>query len=237
MIEHRPYAALGGNDLSWLKARLHVAIAGLGRPEHGAIGPLRAWNDDEFAPGSGFPMHHHRNVEILTYVRCGAITHEDSLGNRSTIKAGDVQVMSAGSGIRHAECNETGETTVLYQIWLRPRHADGAPSWRTRRFPRDERTAGLSVLASGYPGDCASGGGAALHMDADARLMGATLCRGDVIEHTLRPGSQAYLVSTTGRAVVNDITLAARDGAAVRAEVVLKIAALDDTEILLAEFG
>jgi redox-sensitive bicupin YhaK (pirin superfamily) len=99
MIEHRPYAALGGNDLDWLKARLHVAFAGLGHPRHAAIGPLEAWNDDEFAPGSGFGMHRHQDLEIITYVRRGAITHEDSLGNRSTVVAGDVQAMSAGSGI------------------------------------------------------------------------------------------------------------------------------------------
>lgn len=240
MIEHRPYAALGGNDLDWLKARLHVAIFGLGRPEHGPVGPLRAWNDDEFAAGSGFPMHRHQDVEILTYVRRGAITHEDSLGNRGTVDAGDVQAMSAGSGIRHAEFNDTGETAAVYQIWLRPRSAGGAPSWGTRRFPRGERTGKLAVLASGYADDVRSSEneeGGALPINADARLLGATLRRGDIVEHRLAPGLRAYVVSTTGRAEINGVRLDARDGAAVRDETVLAITALDDTEIVLAELG
>lgn len=238
MIEHRPYAALGGHDLDWLKARLHVAIGGLGRPEHGPVGPLRAWNDDEFAAGSGFPMHRHQDVEILTYVRRGAITHEDSLGNRGTVRAGDVQAMSAGSGIRHAEFNATGDTTAVYQIWLRPRSTGGAPSWGTQRFPRNARSGRLAVLASGYAGDFGpseEGDAGPLPINADARLLGATLGRGDVVEHVLAPGRRAYVVSTGGRADLNGVPLDARDGAAVRGETVLTITALDDTEIVLAE--
>jgi redox-sensitive bicupin YhaK (pirin superfamily) len=240
MIAHRPYAALGGNDLDWLKARLHVAIGGMGRPEHGPVGPLRAWNDDEFAAGHGFPMHRHQDVEILTYVRRGAITHEDSLGNRGTVRAGDVQAMSAGSGIRHAEFNETGETTAVYQIWLQPRSAGGAPSWGTRRFPRGERAGKLAVLASGYAEDFrfdAAEESGALPINADARLLGATLRRGDVVEHALAPGRRAYVVSTTGRAELNGVLLEARDGAAVSGETRLTITALDDTEIVLAELN
>jgi len=238
MIEHRPYAALGGNDLDWLKARLHVAIGGMGHPQHRPLGPLRAWNDDEFAAGHGFPMHRHQDVEILTYVRRGAVTHEDSLGNRGTVRAGDVQAMSAGSGIRHAEFNDSAETTALYQIWLQPRSTGGAPSWGTRRFPRTERSGRLAVLASGYADDFrpdAPEDSGALPINADARLLGATLRRGDVIEHLLAPGRQAYLVSTTGRAELNGVRLEARDGAAVSDEERLTIAALDDTEIVLAE--
>ncbi len=234
MIEHRPYAALGGNDLDWLKARLHVAVAGLGRPEHRPIGPLQAWNDDEFAPGSGFPMHRHQDVVILTYVRSGAVIHEDSLGNRSIVQAGDVQAMHAGSGIRHAEFNGTGETTALYQIWLRPRSRGGTPSWGTRGFPREERAGMFAVLASGYEEDAVGG---ALPIDADARLLGATLCRGNTLEHMLAPGRQAYLVSTTGRATINGLELAARDGAAISSEARLTIIALDDTEMMLAELA
>lgn len=234
MIEQRPYAALGGNDLDWLKARLHVSINGLGNPNHTGMRALRAWNDDEFAPRSGFPLHRHQDVEILTYVRQGAITHEDSLGNRATVQAGDVQAMSAGSGIRHAEFNAEDVTTALYQIWLRPRSTGGAPSWRTRRFPRAERDGAFTVLASGYEDDTRDG---ALPMNADARLLGATLRAGDTIDYVLPPGRQAYLVSTTGRAGVNDIQLAARDGAAIAGESHIAITALDDTEIVLAELA
>lgn len=235
MIEHRPYAALGGHDLDWLSARLHVAIGGMGRPEHGPIGPLRAWNDDSFAPGSGFPLHRHQDVEILTYVRQGAITHEDSLGNRDTVRAGDVQAMSAGSGIRHAEFNFEDGPTLLYQIWLRPRTPGGAPGWRTRRFPRAAREGTLTVLASGDADDVREAD--ALPINADARLLGGVLHAGAAIEHRLRPGWQAYLVSTTGRVRVNGVLLEARDGAAVRGDSLLAIEALDDTEIVLLELA
>jgi quercetin 2,3-dioxygenase len=238
MIEHRPYAALGGNDLDWLKARLHVAINGMGRPEHGPIGPLRAWNDDEFAPGSGFPLHRHQDVEILTYVRQGAVTHADSLGNRSTVQAGDVQVMSAGSGIRHAESNDGATPLLLYQIWLRPRTPGGTPSWHTRRFPRLERSGALAVLASGDAADVAAG---ALPLNADARLLGATLHAGAVVEHRLAPGREAYVVTTLGRVRVranrDSVAMAARDGAHVRGTAVVAIEALEDTEIVLADLG
>jgi redox-sensitive bicupin YhaK (pirin superfamily) len=230
MIAHRPYAALGGHDLGWLQARLHVSIGGMGRPEHGAIGPLQAWNDDAFAPRSGFGMHGHRDVEIVTYVRQGAVTHEDSLGNRSTIVAGDVQAMRAGSGIRHSERNDGAVPLLLYQIWLRPRTAGGAPSWSTRRFPREVRAGTLTVLASGDARDAD-----ALPVDANARLLGATLRAGDVIEHRLPPGHGAYLVTTAGRVIVNGVTLDARDGAAVVDEAAITVAALEDTEIVLAE--
>lgn len=230
MIEHRPYAALGGHDLGWLQARLHVNIGGMGRPGHGAIGPLQAWNDDAFAPRSGFGMHGHRDVEIVTYVRQGAVTHEDSLGNRSTVDAGDVQAMHAGSGIRHSERNDGDVPLLLYQIWLRPRTQGGTPSWATRRFPREDRAGALTVLASGDAHD-----EDALPIDADARLLGATLRAGATIEHRLPPGHGAYLVTTTGRVTVNGVTLAARDGAGVVDEDVVTIAALEDTEIVLTE--
>lgn len=238
MIEHRPYAALGGHDLDWLQARLHVHIGGMGRPEHGAIGPLRAWNDDTFAPGSGFGLHRHQDVEIVTYVRQGAVTHEDSLGNRSTVRAGDVQAMSAGGGIRHAERNEGDVPLLLYQIWLRPRTPGGTPSWATRRFPRAQRGGTFTVLASGAAADVDAG---ALPVNADARLLGATLRAGDVIEHRLAPGRQAYVVTTLGRVRVRDhqdsIALAARDGARLHDTAAVVIEALDDTEIVLADLG
>jgi len=160
-----PYAALNGNDLDWLKARLHVAIAGLGYPTHGPVGPLMAWNDDEFAAGSGFPVHRHQDVEILTYVQRGAITHEYSIGNRGIVRAGDVQAMSASSGIRHAEFNDTGETTAVYQIWLRSRSTSGrlrgepgaSRAQRTGRLGRaGERPCGRLPLQRGRGRRCAA---------------------------------------------------------------------------------
>ncbi|TFW20608.1 pirin family protein [Duganella callida] len=230
MITPRPYASLAGSDAGWLKARLHFRFAGMGRPEYGAVGALHVWNDDEFAPDSGFPMHAHRNVEIITYVRRGAITHADSLGNQHRIEAGDVQVMSAGEGIVHSEHNRENEPTLLYQIWLHPRTAGGAPSWRTKRFPRPERSGRLAVLASGDATDQAEG---ALPLSADARLLAATLQAGERIEHRL--SGRAYVVAVNGRLAVNATELAARDGAVIDGEQRLTLSAIDATEVLLME--
>ncbi len=230
MIEHRPYHDLGGSDAGWLKARLHFAIGGMGNPAHGPVGALYVWNDDEFAARSGFPMHGHRDVDILTYVRRGAISHEDSLGNRHTIEAGDVQAMRAGTGIRHAEFNAGDEPASLFQIWLQPRTRGAAPSWQTRRFPRDQRSGLLAVLASGDAGD-----GDAMPLDADARLLATTLRKGQSLTHPLAAGRAVYLVTTDGGAVLNGLVLQVRDGALVRDERELAITALDDTEIVIVE--
>ena len=126
MIEVRPFASLGGADHGWLKAKHHFSFANYYEPSRMDWGALRVWNDDEIAPGTGFPAHPHADMEIVTYVRTGAITHQDSLGNKGRTEAGDVQVMSAGTGIRHAEYNLEPETTTLFQIWILPTKAGGA---------------------------------------------------------------------------------------------------------------
>lgn len=230
MITHRPYDALGGADRDWLKARLHIAIGGMGNPGHGALGALRVWNDDEIAPASGFPLHQHRNLEIMTYVRDGAITHEDSLGNKGRTEAGDVQVMSAGRGVRHAEYNAESRPTRLFQIWLTPRTIDTEPRWSARRFPRGERGGGFVALASGDPADTG-----ALPINADARLLGVSLPAGETVTHPLVEGRSAYLVTTPGRVVLNGLPMGSGDGAAVTNEPHLTFEALDDTEIVLVE--
>ncbi|WP_458094314.1 pirin family protein [Roseomonas sp. WA12] len=232
MITPRPFATLGGADRDWLKTRLHVAIGGMGNPVHGALGALRVWNDDEIASTSGFPLHAHRNVEIVTYVREGAITHEDSLGNKGRIGAGDVQVMSAGRGIRHAEYNAEGVPTRLFQIWLTPRTLDTEPRWSTRRFPRGERGSGFVALASGDPAETG-----ALPINANARLLGVSLRAGETTTHELVEGRSAYLVTTPGRIVLNGMPLGRGDGAAVTDEAHLTIDAIDDTEIVLVELS
>ena len=123
MIERRPFNKLGGADHGWLKAKHHFSFADYHDPSRMDWGALRVWNDDEIAPNTGFPPHPHANMEIITYVREGAITHKDSLGNEGRTEAGDVQVMSAGSGIRHAEYNLEPETTRIFQIWIMPTQA------------------------------------------------------------------------------------------------------------------
>jgi quercetin 2,3-dioxygenase len=230
MIERRPFAALGGADHGWLKARHHFSFAGYHDDARMGWGQLRVWNDDEIAAGSGFPPHPHADMEIITYVRDGAISHEDSLGNRGRTVAGDVQVMSAGSGIRHAEFNAESGTTRIFQIWIIPDARGGQPSWGARPFPRGERSGRFVTMASGHPGD-----GDALPIRADARVLGATLRAGESAVHALGAGRHAYLVPARGAVEVNGVRIEARDGVALRDEPNVTVRALEDAEIVLVD--
>ena len=169
MIERRPFHSLSGDRCDWLKASHHFSPA----DANSGWGALRFWNDDEIAPNSGFPPHAHANMEIITYVRDGAVSHRDSLGNTGRIVAGDVQVMSAGTGIRHAEFNLEPQMTRIFQIWIKPKSDGGAPAWGTKPFPKRDRAGRFVTLASGFETD-----GDALPIRAEARVLGATLNRG-----------------------------------------------------------
>jgi hypothetical protein len=149
VIERRPFQKLAGDERSWLKAKHHISFADGPGAFNRSWGPLRAWNDDEIAPNSGFPLHAHANVEIITYVREGAVTHSDSLGNEGRTKAGDVQVMSAGAGIRHAEYNLERGPTRIFQIWIAPDRIGGSPAWGTKGFPKADRSGRFARLTSG----------------------------------------------------------------------------------------
>jgi redox-sensitive bicupin YhaK (pirin superfamily) len=230
MIDKRPFAALGGADHGWLKARHHFSFADYHDPKRMSWGALRVWNDDEVAPNSGFPPHPHADMEIITYVRQGAITHQDSLGNKGRTEAGDVQVMSAGSGIRHAEYNLEADTTRLFQIWIQPNGRGGEPTWGARPFPKADRAGRFVALASGLPGD-----DEALPIRTDARVAGATLKSGETAEYRLGEGRHAYLVSAHGAVTVNGVRLDERDGAAMRDEPVLQVTALEDAEVVLVD--
>ena len=230
MIERRPFAELGGADLGWLKTRHHFSFAEYHDPRRMGWGSLRVWNDDEIAAGSGFPPHPHADMEILTYVRDGAITHRESLGNSGRTEAGDVQVMSAGSGIRHSEYNLEAETTRIFQIWIVPTTRGGAPAWGARPFPKADRSGRFVTLASGFAGDAD-----ALPIRADARVLGATLRAGGRLTLDLDPQRHAYLVPATGAVEVDGVRLAARDGAAITAEPRLDIVAIEDAEIVLVD--
>lgn len=230
MIDKRPFARLGGADHGWLKARHHFSFASYHDPDNMGWGPIRVWNDDEIAPNSGFPPHPHSDMEIVTYVRTGAITHQDSLGNQGRTEAGDVQVMSAGSGIRHAEYNMEPETTTLFQIWIEPSERGGKPSWGARPFPKGDRAGKFVTLASGLAGD-----DDALPIRTNGRVSGATLRAGETTEYVLGRDRHAYLVPAVGAVEVNGVRLNARDGAAVKDEEVLKVTALEDAEIVLVD--
>ncbi|HCR66103.1 MAG TPA: hypothetical protein DIW38_06265, partial [Oceanicaulis sp.] len=193
-------------------------------------GALRVWNDDEIQPGTGFPPHPHAEMEIITYVRDGAITHQDSLGNKGRTVAGDVQVMSAGKGIRHAEYNRENELTRIFQIWIMPDERGGEPFWDSRSFPKNDRAGELIVLASGRKGD-----DDALPIRADARVLGGTLKSGQSASYALEPGRHAYLALAKGAAIVNGETLGPRDGAAIVDEPSLEIKAIEDAEIVLVD--
>jgi quercetin 2,3-dioxygenase len=230
MIEKRPFAGLGGADHGWLKAKHHFSFANYYDPKRMGWGAIRVWNDDEIAANSGFPPHPHSDMEIITYVRKGAITHKDSLGNEGRTEAGDVQVMSAGTGIRHAEYNLEPDTTTLFQIWIEPDSRGGAPSWGARPFPKSDRAGKFVTLASGLPEDTD-----ALPIRTSARVAGATIKAGETTEYELGPDRHAYLVSAAGSVEVNGVRLDPRDGAAITGEASLKITALNDAEVVLVD--
>jgi quercetin 2,3-dioxygenase len=232
MIELRPYASLGGAGHGWLDTKHHFSFAEYRDPARMGWGRLRVWNDDTIAPHTGFPAHPHANMEIITYVRQGAITHRDSLGNEGRTAAGDVQVMSAGTGIQHAEYNMESEATKLFQIWIVPTERGGAPSWGAKPFPKAERDGRFATLASGLDGDTD-----ALPIRTDARVAGATLKAGQTAEYQLGPGRHAYLVPAAGRVAVNGVQAGTGDGVAVRDESLLRITALEDAEVVLVDAG
>ena len=230
MIERRPFTTLGGADHGWLDAKHHFSFASYYDPSRMGWGPIRVWNDDTIAAGTGFPPHPHADMEIITYVRSGAITHQDSLGNIGRTEAGDVQVMSAGSGVRHSEYNREDDATTIFQIWIEPKTRGAAPSWGAKPFPKGERSGKFVTLASGFEAD-----GDELPIRTDARIVGATIKAGETAEYTLGAGHHAYLVPATGRIEINGVALEARDGAAIRDESVIRVTATEDAEIVLVD--
>lgn len=230
MIEVRPFAGLGHADHGWLDARHHFSFADYHDPTRMGWGAIRVWNDDTIAAKSGFPPHPHSNMEIVTFVRTGAITHKDSLGNQGRTGAGDVQVMSAGTGITHAEYNLEDEATTLFQIWILPDETGAAPGWGQREFPRGERSGRWEILASGTPE-----ADAALSIRADAKVAAASVPAGQTITYDVEPSRHVYLVAPTGRIKVNGVEAQARDGVAITGETQIVVEALDDAELVLVD--
>lgn len=230
MIELRPFDSLGGENHGWLDAKHHFSFAGYHDPARMNWGNLRVWNDDIIAPHTGFPPHPHRDMEIITYVREGAITHQDSLGNKGRTEAGDVQVMSAGTGIRHSEYNEEDVATRIFQIWIVPTRSGEQPAWGARPFPKGARSGQFVTLASGYDND-----DDALPIRTDARVVAATIKAGESVDYPLGKDRKAYLVPATGAVMVDDVRVNARDGAAVSDMDVLRVTAIEDSEIVLVD--
>jgi redox-sensitive bicupin YhaK (pirin superfamily) len=228
MIEIRKFDSLGHADHGWLNARHHFSFADYHDPGRMSWGAIRVWNDDQIAAKSGFPPHPHRDMEIVTYVRTGAITHQDSLGNKGRTGAGDVQVMSAGSGVVHAEYNLEDEQTTLFQIWIETDKPGAEPAWGAMPFPKDARSGSFQLLASG------DGADGTLTINADARVLGATVKAGDTIDITADPARHLYLVPS-GKVRVNGVEAGPRDGVAITGEDKVIIAAEDDSELVLVD--
>ncbi len=228
MIELRPFNSLGGANHGWLDAKHHFSFANYYDPRRTNWGSLRVWNDDTIAPQSGFPPHPHRDMEIITYVREGAITHQDNLGNSGRTEAGDVQVMSAGTGIAHAEWNKEDKTTKIFQIWIQPTQTGEKPRWGARPLPKGDRSGQFVVLASGLAND-----NEVLPIRTDARVVGATLKAGETAGYHFGKERFGYLVPATGAVDIDGLRVNARDGAAIRDQDVNRVTAVEDSELVL----
>ena len=231
MIELRPFDSLGSANHGWLDAHHHFSFAGYHDPSRVNWGSLRVWNDDTIAPNTGFPTHPHNDMEIITYVRKGAITHRDNMGNEGRTEAGDVQVMSAGSGVQHSEYNLEDEDTQIFQIWIIPEERGGKPDWGARPFPKTDRAGTFVPLASGVAND-----DDALPIRTDARVLGATVKAGESVTYAPRDASRhLYLVPATGKVKVEDVEANARDGVAITQQDSVTITALEDSELVLVD--
>ncbi len=231
MLERIPFDSLGHADFGWLDARHYFSFGRYTDRSRMGLGALRVWNDDRIAPGKGFDLHPHRDMEIVTYVREGAISHEDSLGNAGRTEAGDIQVMSAGDGIVHGEFNRETVATKLFQIWFIPRTNGGKPWWKTRAFPERQPGAGFTALASGFEADQAAG---AIAINSDSALHAGRFNAGDTAEVELSAEESAYLVVAKGGVAVNGLALGERDGLKVTGPERLAIEADAASEVLLA---
>jgi len=227
MLYLRSFGDISGLGAGWLQAKHHFAIGPYGNPAHKAVGNLIVLNDDEIAPHTGFGLHHHENVEIVSYLLEGTVTHRDDQGNIGKTYAGDVQVMSAGTGIRHSEENEEDVPIRLFQIWLRPPAAGGVPLFGSKRFPKADRAGVFVPLASGRNAE------GALPIRTDAEVYGALLQAGARTSFSFRKGDAGYLVPATGEVEVGMVQVGAREGLVIENEKMVAINALRDSELIL----
>ena len=227
MLYLRSFGDISGLDAGWLQAKHHFAIGPYGNPAHKAVGNLIVLNDDEIAPHTGFGLHHHENVEIVSYLREGTVTHRDDQGNIGKTHAGDVQVMSAGTGIRHSEENEEDVPIRLFQIWLKPSAAGGIPQWGNKPFPKADRAGAFVPLASGRNAE------GALPIRTGAEVYGALLHAGARTSFSFRKGDAGYLVPATGEVEVGMVQVGAREGLVIENEKMVAINALRDSELIL----
>ena len=230
MITIYPYEALGGADHGWLKARHHFSFADYHNPDRMGFGTLRVINDDWIAAGKGFNPHPHTDMEIITYVREGAITHRDSMDNEGRTAAGDVQVMSAGTGVVHSEFNREEVDTNLFQIWIYPNQRGVTPRWEAREFPKAPVENALFPLASGRAEDIKAG---ALMIHQDATIYGGRLKAGQSLAHPIT--YQAYLLVSEGKITLDGTPMKKGDGAEVTGQREVTLSATTEAEILVLD--
>lgn len=228
MITVRRSAERGHADHGWLDAYHTFSFAGYHDPEFVHFGPLRVINQDRVAPGRGFGTHGHENMEIVTYMLEGALEHRDSMGNGSQMRPGEVQLMSAGSGVTHSEFNASSDEPLhLLQMWVFPRHDGTPPRYEQRAFAESERRGRLRLVVS------PDGAQGSLTIDQDARLFAGLFDAGEAAEHALPNGRTAWIHVARGRVRVNDVELGPGDGAAIEDEASLLVTGLDDAELVL----
>lgn len=196
---------LGASDLGWLRSRFHFSFAGYYNPDNINFGVMRVLNDDLVEPGTGFDTHPHRDMEIVSYVVDGQLTHADSMGNQHTLSRGDIQYMSAGTGITHSEHNRGEEVLRFLQIWVFPDEKGLQPDYGDYRFPWEARKNQWLLLVSGQDGE------APVKLHQDASISAVEVDAGREIGYAVRPGRQAYLVQIEGTSSVNGIALRERD--------------------------
>lgn len=230
MIKVNHYETLGRGDFGWLQARYHFSFSRYYDPARMGFGKLRVINDDRVKAGSGFDTHGHKDMEIVTFVRRGAITHRDSRGNEGRTEAGDVQVMSAGTGIHHSEFNLGSEDTTLYQIWIEPREVGVDPRWEAARFADRKAEGDLPLLVSGRAEDDGKG---ALYIHQDASISGGLVEAGKEINQPIR--DQAYLLVSDGEIEIGDERLHRGDSAEIADVDSVSFKALSDAEVILID--
>lgn len=233
MIKHYPFQQIGKANHGWLKANHHFSFANYYNPRRMGFGSLRVVNDDWVAPGTGFPAHPHKNMEIITFVRSGAVTHKDNQGNQGEIQAGEVQVMSAGKGIIHSEYNLTKQPLTLFQIWIESDKHNIKPRWDSKVLPKNANKNALPLLVSGYTGEQDD----ALFINQDARIFGGKVKKGAQFSHTIT--NQAYVLASSGEfeIIANQqaVHMKKGDGAEVTKQKEMIIKALTDAEIIVID--
>jgi len=228
MIQIRKSGTRGHANHGWLDSRFTFSFADYYDPEHVEFRTLRVMNDDHIAGGGGFPTHPHRDMEIVTYVLDGALAHKDSMGNGSTIRPGDVQYMSAGTGVAHSEFNASDKETVhMYQIWMFPDKQGHKPMYDQKHFDATEKQGQLRLVAS------PDGRDGSVQIRQDNELYATILAPGETVKHTLKPDRHAYVQVARGSVTLNGAELATGDGAAISREKSVELTGVDNAEVLL----